>query len=123
MLYSRSPIRMLASLAITLALGGVALWKVNGATHSADKVQQEARRLDQLSQGGLGSSLVIPANLARAVRQLTARLGPQTRLLEVTVNASSAEFQYLIGQRAAGYLETSETSQLQPEQVTLSGDG
>jgi hypothetical protein len=63
---------------------------------------------------------VLPPNLRRAVGQVRGAIGPRGRVIKVAVTIASAEFQYATGQRAAGYLETSEEPVLKPEEVTLS---
>jgi hypothetical protein len=124
MLYRRrSPLSMVVSVVIFLACASVAAIKIRGALKKSDKVDQQAKRLDQLSEGKLGSSMVIARNLARAVNQVAARIGPQGLVLQVSVNPTSADFEYVIGERAAGYLETSESPVLQPEQETLEDPG
>jgi hypothetical protein len=124
MLYRRrSPLSMLVSVVIFLACASVAAIKIRGALKNSDKVDQQAKRLDLLSEGKLGSSMVIARNLARAVDQVAARIGPHGLVLQVSVNPTSADFEYVIGERAAGYLETSESPVLEPEQETLEDQG
>lgn len=123
MIYTRSPLAYIVSFAILIGGGVWASIKIKGALDNSHKVDQQARRLDLLSQGKLGSNMLLPANLGRALAQVKARVGPGARVVSVAVNDTSAEFVYLNGGRVAGAEETSITPVLQPREETFDDPG
>jgi hypothetical protein len=119
----RSPLSYIVALAILIGGGAWAAVKIKGALKNSDRVDQQARRLDLLSQGKLGSSMLIAANLSRALGQVEARIGADAKIVSATVNATSAEFVYLAGNRVRGFLETSVSPVLEPRQETFDDPG
>jgi hypothetical protein len=122
-IYTRRPLAYVVSLAILIGGGVWAAIKIKGAFKSSNRVNQEARRLDLLSQGKLGSSMLIPGNLTRALGQVRARVGADAKIVSVAVNITSAEFVYLAGGRVAGLMETSVKPVLEPQQETFDDPG
>jgi hypothetical protein len=122
-IYTRSPLAYVVSLAILIGGGVWAAIKIKGAFESSNRVDQEARRLDLLSQGKLGSSMLIPGNLTRALGQVRAQVGPDAKVVSVVVNTTSAEFAYLARGRVAGLQETSVRPVLEPRQETFDDPG
>ena len=90
--------------------------RIKAALNSASRVQSDANRLAALSDGRLGSSYLIAKNLREALDAV-----PRAPMLEVHVNATSVEFQYVVGSRAAGFTANTVQPELIPEQVTLDG--
>jgi hypothetical protein len=115
----RSPISRIV--AVLVLVGGLALAgiKIKGAVHDSNVVDSQARRLSQLAEGGLGSSYLIQRNFAAALVSVRGKIGARAPMLEVDVNTTSVEFQYVVGQRAAGWQANSVQPTLVPEQVTL----
>jgi hypothetical protein len=122
-IYSRSPLAYIVSIAIFIGGGVWAAIKIKGAFENSNSVDAQARRLDLLSQGKLGSSMLLDRNLGRALHQVHATIGPNPLVVSVAVNATSAEFVYLAGGRVAGLQETSIKPVLVPEQETFDDPG
>jgi hypothetical protein len=119
----RGPLARIISIVVLVAALAIAGPRIRSALQASNKVDSEAARLSQLSEGRLGSSFLIVANFRRELSGVRAKLGAHAPMLEVQVSPTAVEFQYVVGQRAAGLTANSVQPQLVPEEVTLSGDG
>jgi hypothetical protein len=119
----RGPLARIISIVVLIAALAIAGPRIRSALQASNKVDSEAARLSQLSEGRLGSSFLIVANFRRELSGVRAKLGAHAPMLEVQVSPTAVEFQYVVGQRAAGLTANSVQPQLVPEEVTLSGDG
>lgn len=119
----RSPLARLFALGVTVALLAVVGTRIKGALNNANRVQAQANHLSTLAEGGAGASLLIAANLRRELAGVRARIGARAPMIEVQVGSTGVEFQYVEGQRAAGFTANTVQPALVPEQVTLVGDG
>jgi hypothetical protein len=117
----RSPISRIVSVCVLVAVLVIGGSRIKHAIDSGNQVQSEANRLSALADGGLGSSYLLEKNLAGALTALRARIGPRAPMLEVQVAPTAVEFQYVVGQRAAGFTANTVQPRLVPEQVTLDG--
>lgn len=119
----RNPIARLVSVVILIVALIIGATRVKHAIDAGNSVQSEANRLSKLSEGGLGSSYLIPKNLEHALASLRAKIGSDAPLIEVQLEPTAVEFQYVVGQRAAGFTANTVRPELVPEEVTLSGSG
>jgi hypothetical protein len=119
----RGPLARIISLVVLVAALAIAGTRIRSALQASNSVDAKAARLSQLSEGRLGSSFLITANFRRELSGVRGKLGAHAPMLEVQVSPTAVEFQYVVGQRAAGLTANSVQPQLVPEEVTLTGDG
>lgn len=119
----RSPLGMIGGLIVIVALVVVVIPKIKGALKTSGQVDAQARRLSLLSEGKLGSSYFITRNFRRQLIAVRRRLSARAPMLEVDIARAGLEFQYVVGQRAAGFTVNTVTAVLAPEEVTLDDPG
>jgi hypothetical protein len=119
----RSPLGVIVGL-IVLGIGAAAVIpQINDRLKASGRDDAQARRLSELADGKLGSSYFITANFRRELSAVRRRLGPRAPMLEVDVARAGLEFQYVVGQRAAGFTVNTIQPGLKPEEVTLDEPG
>jgi hypothetical protein len=119
----RSPLGVVLSLVI-MGIGiGIVIPKIRAAFTASDRVDAQARRISQLAEGKLGSSYFIATNFRRELNAVRARLGPRAPMLQIAVARAGLEFQYVVGNRAAGLTVNTVQARLKPEEVTLDEPG
>jgi hypothetical protein len=119
----RGPLARIISLVVLVAALAIAGTRIRSALQASNGVDAEATRLTQLSQGRLGSSFLVAANFRRELSGVRGKLGAHAPMLEAQVSPTAVEFQYVVGQRAAGLTANSVQPRLVPEEVTLTGEG
>ncbi len=119
----RSPLGVIVGL-IVIGIGvAVVIPRINARLKASQRDDARAHRLSELAEGKLGSSYFITANFRRELTAVRRRLGPRAPMLEVDIARAGLEFQYVVGQRAAGLTANTVQPALEPEQVTLSEPG
>jgi hypothetical protein len=119
----RSPLGVIGGLIVIGLLVAVVIPRIKGALKTSGQVDAQARRLSLLSEGKLGSSYFITRNFRRELAAVRRRLGARAPMLEVDIARAGLEFQYVVGQRAAGFTVNTVTAVLAPEEVTLDDPG